>query len=1234
MTIRELLQRDLGQKIEPVVKVYDRAHLAEDLRQFVITDSLARELRKFFDAFTESLQSRIRGGRSGDSMAVWISGFFGSGKSHVAKVIGYLLEDSIVEPDSNRRAIDLFKLHLDDPTLPGAADLRASLAEIRTHAWCKTIAFEIKSKLDQANPESVTEACLRSFYESLGFAPTIWLARLERKLQSEGYYDDFLRIYQEQSGREWREDRLEHGFYLDEMTAALAATLGRSPESAHEMIAAYREDHARVTPEGFVRELVDYLDARATEAKPREPHIIFVIDEMGQFIADSSDRIHELQSIIEQAGTQGRGRIWFICTAQEALDQVVDRTGLKLSQLGKLDARFSVKIPLTSEDIRRVVQERLLRKRQKALPQLQQLYEEKEGIIADLCALPIERRLADVDRERFSKAYPFLPITIPLVQELFNAMRGFKLSGTERSMIGVAQGALRHLADRPLGSLVSLDVIFDQEMDELSSSDYLGTTGIKLIRESDPQIPDTPIPPSHVLKALWLISRVEWVPRTPETLAKLLADRLEVDLPQLRGKIEETLERLQRAGLVGREEATGQYRYLSEQERGLEEEIADEIRRYGVGVAKRRATQILKKYVLTRAKWGDFKIPFGTSGIIPFSLILDEEPIPSGGGEIIIQLYSPLARVKFEEIERENLAHGTRGRVIRWIAAEEQTLIEKLKRLEALERVPEKSRWRGDRSDETIRLLNEKKKEGAELEARLAALLEACLKRGRLYYAGETIELDGNKDLKVLAAEFVGVVAGHLYTRFAIGDKHFNEGNIPAYLNPKAKDLDKLDPELGLFDAEGNLIHSAPLVEAIFDELTRRKDEELDLDGKALGEHFQKIPFGWPDKLVRLVLAALFRGGAIYLEPPDSDQPVYDVTEPRADGVFTKPQKFRKTRFYPTEGGLTPSEIKQAKEALIALGELSVPDSAHGLAERVCAFADRLIREAEKVRQRVQDLQLPLSEVHLQVETAVQQATAPRDPVACIRRFLESHETWQEIKAFLDAYTEFVEQKRDEAFRSHTALIDYAHNVPEVFEGEEGVKAKRALEEFDAIIEAREILPKWKALQEAALTVVDRYRTVYARALRECAEDIGKLKHEVESSEAFKRLEESRREAVLAAYFGPEAPLAVAAEVKLDTAADLLRASRHHKVSELAALRKALVGYRHDILERCTREWAEQQQQETGKAPERKIYRLSTSERLAGKRFTTEAEFEAFWGELGREIQDKLAEGYEVEIDE
>jgi hypothetical protein len=722
-TIRDVLARDPGYRIEPVVKVYDRAHLLEDLRQFVLTDSLARELKKFFDGFTESLRARIRRGNPGDGMAVWVSGFFGCGKSHVAKVLGHVLENDVVDPESKWTAIDHFRVHLDDPSLPQASSLKASLQEIRTHAWCKAIPFEIKSKNDPTRPESVTELCLRAFYDTLDLAPTIWVARLERRLQLEGHYEGFLRAYRTQNGREWKKDREAHGFYMAEFANALVAALGRSPEQAREMIDVYQRDHARVTPENTVAEWLAYLDSVAEQTNARESHLVFVVDEMGQFIADSSARIQELQAIIEQAGSQGHGRIWFICTSQEALDQVVDRTGLKLNALGRLDARFSVRIPLTGEDVRSVVQERLLRKRESSRFELEELYRHSQGPISDLCDLRLERRLAALGTESFVRAYPFLPYAIPLVQELFNAMRGFKLSGTERSMIGLAQGALKEVAGQALGVVVPLDLVFDQVTDELSSSDYLGTMGVKLIREADAQMVDCPLPPSRVLKALWLISRVEWVPRSPEVLARLLATQIGADTAALRRDVEATLDRLIAASYVGRDEATGQYRYLSEAERSIEADIVTHIQGLGmgIGVAKRRAAEIIKERVLTYSKLGGYRIPLG-AGWIPYGAKLDGEAI-SGAGEITVETYSPLASPDLAEIEMSNLGFGAKGRTLWWIAAAEGTLLAKLKRLDALDYVLQLPKWRNDQSDETVRLVRDREKEQSALRSHLAPVL-------------------------------------------------------------------------------------------------------------------------------------------------------------------------------------------------------------------------------------------------------------------------------------------------------------------------------------------------------------------------------------------------------------------------------------------------------------------------------------------------------------------------------
>ncbi|MBP7690062.1 MAG: hypothetical protein KA765_19255, partial [Thermoflexales bacterium] len=655
----------------------------------------------------------------------------------------------------------------------------------------------------------------------------------------------------------------------------------------------------------------------------------------------------------------------------------------------------------------------------------------------------------------------------------------------------------------------------------------------------------------------------------------------------------------------------------------------------GIGIAKRRATELLRNRTLTSARLGGYKIAYGKSGIIPFAVTLDDEPITSSG-EITINFYSPLANPKRDEIDQENQARGSKGRTLWWIAADDKTVGDKLKRLEALDKVPARPKWKNDRSDETVRLLKEKEKERAGLETHVAGLLEAAVRQGRLYYAGEATDLDGSKDLKTAAAEFVGTVAGYLYTRFAIADKTFDEKTIPEYLKPGKKGLDRLNPELGLYDAEGHLIRHAPLAATLFDELRRRKDENEDLDGKALADHFERIPFGWPDALVRLVLAAMFRGGAVYLESPDSDQPIYELSALSIEGLFTGPQKFRKTRFMPTTGGLSPMEVKDAKDALIALGETGLPDAAHGLAERVRAVGLRLTRQADRIRQRVDDLRLPLPDTYRRAEPITKGATELRDPVACVRKFVEDRSGWRELFDFVTAYEQFVEQKRDVSFQDYAAVLEYARACPPVFDGEAGRKVKTQLAEFDAVVAAREIMPKWKTLQEAALAVIDRYRQVYRAAYEACAQAVAQLRGEVEASAAVTRLDGARRARVLETQLGPNSPLFLGTLSRTDTATDLRRASERRKVSELDALRLAVSGYRAAIFQQAEQEWQAQQAASPTPSiePARPVERVSLRAKLAGRRFVSRAEFEAFWQSLGAEVAAKFDAGHEVVIDE
>ena len=201
-TVREVIQRDVGRQVEGVVKVFDQSALAAEMREYVVTDKIEDELKRIFDTFTQVSETLRRGGGARDVVGMWISGFFGSGKSHFAKVLGHLLQNETLADGSGDSCHDAFVGHLSDT--PRGTDVRLRLGEVKLGTEIRTIAFEIKSRQSLSNPNSVGEILLSEFYRHIGLAEHFVVARIERRLQQRGELDKLANAYQAEFGVPWR----------------------------------------------------------------------------------------------------------------------------------------------------------------------------------------------------------------------------------------------------------------------------------------------------------------------------------------------------------------------------------------------------------------------------------------------------------------------------------------------------------------------------------------------------------------------------------------------------------------------------------------------------------------------------------------------------------------------------------------------------------------------------------------------------------------------------------------------------------------------------------------------------------------------------------------------------------------------------------------------------------------------------------------------------------------------
>jgi hypothetical protein len=1246
--IKELIRRDIGVKVEGVVKVFDQASLASEIREYVVTDKIEEEFKRIVDTFTSVSDTLRRGGRSRDICGVWVSGFFGSGKSHFAKVLGYLLQNDNFNDGSGETCIDAFEKHLSDS--PKARDIRLRLAEIRKTTSCKTVAFEIRSKQSLNNPNSVGEILLGEFYRSIGYSENFIIARLERRLDRGGKLNKLKEVFESKFGVAWaspegRDDlatvRRRLAKVLPEASPVDFPTEDEALTGLDDAFA-----HTNINAEGIADELVAWVDDQKLTGG-RVQHLIFIIDEMGTFIGDSNDKIGELNSLAEMIGNKGKGKVWLICTSQQDLEKVVDRTNFQPALVGRLNARFELKPHLISDGINKVISERILKKHPAREATLIELFSKNEGALAQLSDLKASRSLGLLSERAFVDSYPFLPHQIQLAQDIGEALSGFRISGGVRSMISVIMEALQKLGTQPVGQLASFDQVFDALENDLYSQEYLGASGVKAIYDADTRVPQpTPIPPARVLKVLYLIQRVTFVPRVAENIAKLLVTSISAEVPVLRQQVEETLSALQQAGYVARDEATGEWKFLNEKERTVEQAIQEMVRpgssrSISLTVARQQSIDLIKSGVIAKKNLNNYAVLFGaTRTPFPFGVLLDGEAVDTGP-ELEVSFISPLSpgrKQSIEDLKRENQAAGAKGRKLWWVSDAPSNLEARLKRYQALLNVTSDKRFTDDPSKDTADALAEKRKERDDLAGVLTKELQSTFRCGTLYYSGREVTLDRASDLISELQKAIAQQIPNIYPRFEVADKPVDFAKqLKSLLNPSQTSLHQVAPELGIFDTQGSLNKESTLVSTVLEVIQDLQSEGIDSTGLRLLEDrdakgfkgFARAPFAWPSETVRLALAACFRAGAIFLERPSASGPaaLYDYKEALDD--FTKIKTFEKTTFRLAEATLTVEQIKNASKELIGLGVSGTPESGNALAAAIRALGTKLLEAVRDAKVRAEG-GLPLGDSILQAEEVLKEPATLKDPTKTVTSFLQAVGGWSEVKKALDELKVFLDANRHKEFESAQKLVSLVRNHPLPSGARDADALVQSLADFDTIVAARAVVPRWADVRAARDRIFEAYAAAYRAAYTHAQLSTADALAAIQSGAAYTSAPADRRDSVVNPVFGP-AGACHFPEVDLSTLSQLLIATGRTSLSSLAQATKALPVHIAEV-EAALRALKSPPPPKPQPKPDQKTYTWHPSASLAGRHFSSENEVDAALREVAEDLKARIRQGYTIDI--
>ncbi len=551
MTLEAIFDKPVDRPIEGVIKADDEASLRIELDEYVLTNEVEKRLESFLDAYNNYE------GANG----VWISGFFGSGKSHLLKMLALILENRAIDGTS---ALDIF--------LPKCGDneiLRGDLKRA-VDIPSQSILFNIDQKADvisKTQVDALLAVFVKVFDESCGYyGKQGHIARFERDLDSRGLYGDFKTAYEGITGRSWQRGREQALLESKNIAQAYAQVTGEDDSAAKGILDKYRSEYS-VSIEDFADQVNAYIESQGANFR-----LNFFVDEVGQYIADNIKLMTNLQTIAESLATKSRGRAWVIVTAQEEMSTVVGEMGKQQSNdFSKIQARFKNRMKLTSQDVAEVIQKRLLTKNDQGIALLSDVYHAQSNNFKTLFdfADGAQTYRNFQDRDHFIHSYPFIPYQFALFQAVIqnlsehNAFEGKHSSVGERSMLGVFQQVAIEIAKHEVGQLATFDLMFEGIRTALKAMIQ------RSILHAENQLED----PFAVklLKALFLVKYVKGFNATLRNLCVLMLESFDQDLPALRKRVEGALNLLEQQTYIQRNGDS--YEFLTDEEKDVEQEI-------------------------------------------------------------------------------------------------------------------------------------------------------------------------------------------------------------------------------------------------------------------------------------------------------------------------------------------------------------------------------------------------------------------------------------------------------------------------------------------------------------------------------------------------------------------------------------------------------------------------------------------------------------------------------------
>lgn len=554
MIIRDMFVDDINRKINGVIKVDQAADdvIEQELNEYVITKELKKHFMTFFNYYSDALDEPTA------DIGVWISGFFGSGKSHFLKMLSYLLENKEVKGISS---VERFRKKFEDD--PATYMLIDRSTKVKTETILFNIDIEGSINKDKT---AVLRVFAKTFYHHLGFfGENLKVAKLEQYIDQQGKTEQFRSAFEEKKGMPWVDSRKAFAFNGKFIIPTLVEVLDMSEEDAK----AWFNDKSvtEFSIAQLVEDMKDYLNT-----KPDNFRLLFMVDEVGQYVGTDTDMLLNLQSLVEKIGSECGGKVWVVCTGQEAIDEIIK---VRADEFSRIQARFKTRLSLSSSSVDEVIQKRILKKNHEAEFKLEEVYEKNDSVLRNLFSFTDS--ISDIKgysgSREFAVNFPFVPYQFIIMQKVFAEIRkhgnsGKHLSGGERSMLSGFQEATQKIQEKNEYALVPFFRFYDTVHTFLDSSIRRVIERCQKAADNGDGIEAQDV---DVLKLLYLIRYIDDIPANLDNIVILMADDIRMDKIIMREAVRECLNRLMSQNYIGR---TGDvYNFLTDEEQDIQREI-------------------------------------------------------------------------------------------------------------------------------------------------------------------------------------------------------------------------------------------------------------------------------------------------------------------------------------------------------------------------------------------------------------------------------------------------------------------------------------------------------------------------------------------------------------------------------------------------------------------------------------------------------------------------------------